>query len=60
MKQKIYEILTSPKIQTNDIILYNCIDKNKIGVARPLSRASLRYLETGNETLRQAEMFKKA
>ena len=26
MKQKIYEILTSPKIQTNSIILNNCID----------------------------------
>ena len=26
MKQKIYEILTSPKIQTNGIILNNCID----------------------------------
>jgi hypothetical protein len=26
MKQKIYEILTSPKIQTNGVILYNCID----------------------------------
>ena len=26
MKQKIYEILTSPKIQTNDVILNNCID----------------------------------
>ena len=26
MKQKIYEILTSPKIQTNGVILNNCID----------------------------------
>ena len=26
MKQKIYEILTSPKIQTNSPILNNCID----------------------------------
>ena len=27
MKQKIYEILTSPKIQTNGVILNNCIDQ---------------------------------
>ena len=26
MKQKIYEILTSPKIQMNGVILNNCID----------------------------------
>ena len=26
MKQKIYEISTSPKIQTNGVILNNCID----------------------------------
>ena len=26
MKQKLYETLTSPKIQTNGIILNNCID----------------------------------
>ena len=26
MKQKIYEILTSPKIQTNSVVLNNCID----------------------------------
>ena len=27
MKQKVYEILTSSKIQTNNVILNNCIDK---------------------------------
>ena len=26
-KQKIYEILTTPKIQTNGVILNNCIDQ---------------------------------
>ena len=26
-KQKIYEILTTPKIQTNSVILNNCIDQ---------------------------------
>ena len=26
MKQNIYEILTSPKTKTNDVILNNCID----------------------------------
>ena len=27
IKQKIYEIFTSPKIQMNGVILYNCIDQ---------------------------------
>ena len=27
LKQKVYEILTSPKIQTNGVILNNCIDQ---------------------------------
>ena len=48
MKQKIYEILTSPKIQTKGVILNNYIDYIDCFLtdfcARPLSSAQLTYL----------------
>ena len=50
MKQKIYEILTSPKIKTNSVILNNCIGRLgmfmfwQINVTRPLSSACKSYL----------------
>ena len=53
MKQKIYEILTSPKIQTNCIILYYILGMFlfmfwQISVAIPLSSANLTYLVCSN------------
>ena len=39
MKQKIYEILTSPKKQTNGVILNNCIDYSADSIKRTVHLA---------------------